>query len=164
MKRRPRIYYSASQRSLMWERWRKGETLHQIARLFDRYHSSIQGILAESGGIRPTERRRSKSSLTLIEREEISRGVVSGKSMRAIAAALGRAPSTISREIRRNDGPRGYRASQADQAAWDRGCRPKVCKLVQNRELAQVVASKLRLEWSPEQVAGWPKRSHPDDE
>ena len=82
MKKRPRIYYSASQRTLIWERWRKGETLHQIARLFDRYHSSIQGILAESGGIRPTERRRSKSSLTLIEREEISRGVVSGKSMR----------------------------------------------------------------------------------
>ena len=164
MKRRPRIYYSASQRALMWERWRKGDTLHQIARLFDRYHSSIQGILAESGGIRPTERHRSRSALTLIEREEISRGIVEGRSIRAIAAALGRAPSTISREIRRNDGPQGYRASQADQAAWDRGCRPKVCKLVQNRELAQLVASKLRLEWSPEQVAGWLKRSNPNDE
>jgi IS30 family transposase len=102
--------------------------------------------------------------LTLIEREEISRGIVEGRSTRAIAAALGRAPSTISREIRRNDGPQGYRASQADQAAWVRGCRPKVCKLVQNRELAQLVASKLRLEWSPEQVAGWLKRSNPDDE
>jgi Helix-turn-helix domain len=111
MKQRPRIYYSASQRALIWERWRKGETLHQIARLFDRYHSSIQGILAESGGIRPTERRRSRSGLTLIEREEISRGIVASKSIRAIAAALGRAPSTISREIRRNDGPQGYRAS-----------------------------------------------------
>jgi IS30 family transposase len=100
----------------------------------------------------------------LIEREEISRGIVEGRSTRAIAAALGRAPSTISREIRRNDGPQGYRASQADQAAWDRGCRPKVCTLVQNRELAQLAASKLRLEWSPEQVAGWLKRSNPDDE
>ena len=140
MKRRPRIYYSASQRALIWERWRKGETLHQIARLFDRYHSSIQRILAESGGIRPAERHRSRSALTLIEREEISRGMVAGKSIRAIAAALGRAPSTISREIRRNDGPQGYRASQADQAAWDRGCRPKVCKLVQNRALAHLVA------------------------
>ena len=164
MKRRPRIYYSARQRALIWERWRKGETLHQIARLFDRYHSSIQRIVAESGGIRPPERRRSRSALTLSEREEISRGVVAGKSMRAIAATLARAPSTISREIRRNDGPQGYRASQADQAAWVRGCRPKVCKLVQNRELAQLVASKLRLEWSPEQVAGWLKRSNPDDE
>jgi len=101
MKKRPRIYYSARQRALIWERWRKGETLHPIARLFDRYHSSIQRIVAESGGIRPTERRRSRSALTLIEREEISRGVVAGKSMRAIAATLARAPSTISREIRR---------------------------------------------------------------
>src|SRR5512135_1018969 len=164
MKQRPRIYYSASQRALMWEHWRKGETLHQIARLFDRYHSSVHRILAQSGGIRPAERHRSNSALTLIEREEISRGIVECRSTRAIAAALGRAPSTISREIRRNGGPQGYRASQADQAAWDRGCRPKVCKLVQNRELAQLVASKLRLEWSPEQVAGWLKRSNPDDE
>jgi transposase, IS30 family len=126
MERRRRIYYSASQRALIWERWRKGETLHQIAGLFDRYHSSIQRIVAESGGIRPPERRRSPSALTLIEREEISRGMVAGKSIRAIAATLGRAPSTISREIRRNDGPRGYRASQADQAAWDRGKRPQL--------------------------------------
>jgi IS30 family transposase len=139
MKQRPRIYYSPSQRTLMWERWRKGDTLHQIAKLFDRYHSSIQRILAESGGIRPTERHRARSALTLIEREEISRGVVAGKSIRAIAATLGRAPSTVSREIRRNEGPRGYRASQAEQAAWDRGRRPQVCKLVQNRALAQLV-------------------------
>ena len=89
---------------------------------------------------------------------------MAGRSIRAIAASLGRAPSTISREIRRNDGAQGYRASQADQAAWDRGRRPKVCKLVQNRELAHLVASKLRLEWSPEQVAGWLRRANPDDE
>jgi len=93
--RRPRICYSASQRALIWERWRKGETLHQIAGLFDRYHSSIQRIVAESGGIRPAERRRSKVALSLNEREEISRGVVAGKSFRSIAATLGRAPSTI---------------------------------------------------------------------
>jgi IS30 family transposase len=164
MKQRPRIYYSASQRSLIWDRWQKGQTLHQIAGLFDRYHSSIQRILAESGGIRPTERHRSRSALTLIEREEISRGVVAGRSIRSIAAALGRAPSTISGEIRRNGGPAGYRASRADQAAWDRACRPKVCKLVQNRALAQLVANKLCLEWSPEQIAGWLKRTYPDDE
>lgn len=162
MTRRPRIYYSATQRAHIWERWRQGDTLHQIAKSFDRYHSSIQRIVAESGGIRPAERRRSRLALTLAEREEISRGIVEGRSVRAIAAALGRAPSTISREIRRNDGPKGYRASRADQAAWDRGCRPKVCKLVQNRKLAQLVASKLRREWSPEQVAGWLKRSYPD--
>jgi transposase, IS30 family len=143
MKQRSRIYYSASQRALIWERWRKGETIHQIAGLFDRYHSSIQRILAESGGIQPAERHRSRLALTLTEREEISRGVVAGSSIRSIAASLGRAPSSISREIRRNGGPGGYRASRADQAAWDRAWRPKVCKLVQNRALAQLVASKL---------------------
>ena len=89
---------------------------------------------------------------------------MAGKSIRVIAATLGRAPSTISREIRRNDGPQGYRASQAEQAAWDRGGRPKVCKLAQNRALAHLVAHKLRLEWSPEQIAGWLKRAHLDDE
>ena len=164
MKQRPRIYYSANQRSLIWDRWQKGATLHQIAGLFDRYHSSIHRILAESGGIRPTERHRSRSALTLTEREEISRGVAAGSSIRSIAALLGRAPSTISREIRRNGDPAGYRASRADQAAWDRACRPKVCKLVQHRTLAQLVASKLRLEWSPEQIAGWLKRTYPNDE
>lgn len=164
MKQRPRIYYSASQRALIWERWRKGETIHQIARLFDRGHSSIQRILSESGGIRPAERRRSSLALTLSEREEISRGVVAGRSIRSIAASLGRAPSSISREIRRNGGPVGYRAAAAEQAAWDRACRPKVCKLVRNRALAHLVASKLCREWSPEQIAGWLKRTYADDE
>ena len=165
MKQRPRIYYSASQRALIWERWQKGETLHQIAGLFDRYHSSIQRIVAETGGIRPADRRRSRWALALSEREEISRAVVAGHSIRSIAASLGRAPSTISREIRRNGGaPGGYRASRADQAAWDRAGRPKICKLVQNRALAHLIASKLCLEWSPEQIAGWLKRTYPNDE
>src|SRR5215470_6568813 len=163
MKYRRRIYYSASQRALMWDRWQKGETLHQIARLFDRHHSAIQGILAETGGIRPAERHRSSQALTLSEREDISRGVVAGRSIRSIAASLGRAPSTVSRELHRNGGAGGYRASRADQAAWARACRPKVCKLVRNRALAQLVASKLCLEWSPEQIAGWLKRSYPND-
>jgi len=164
MKQRRRIYYSASQRAIIWDRWHKGETIHQIAGSFDRFHSSIQRILAETGGIHPAERRRSKSALTLAEREEISRGVVAGISMRSIAASLCRAPSTISREVRRNGGPGGYRASSADQAAWDRAHRPKVCKLIQNRALAHLVAGKLCLEWSPEQIAGWLKRTYPDDE
>jgi IS30 family transposase len=164
MKQRPRIYYSASQRALIWERWQKGDTLHRIAGLFDRYHSSIQRIVAETGGIRPADRRRSRLALVLSEREEISRAVVAGQSMRSIAASLGRAPSTISRELRRNGGAGGYRASRAEQAAWDRTCRPKVCKLVQNRALAHLVASKLCREWSPEQIAGWLKRTYHDDE
>ena len=150
MKYRQRIYYTESQKVLMWARWQKGDSLHAIARLFDRGHSSVQRILGEAGGIRPAQRSRSRLTLTLSEREEISRGVVAGHSRRSIAESLGRAPSTVSREIRRNGGPRRYRASQADQAAWDRARRPKRCKLVENRGLARIVASKLKLHWSPE--------------
>ena len=148
----------------MWDRWQKGDSLHAIARLFDRGHSSVQGILGETGGIRPPQRSRSSLTLALPEREEISRGIVAGHSMRSIAESLGRAPSTVSREIGRNGGPRRYRASQADQAAWDRARRPKRCKLVENRALARIVASKLKLRWSPDQVAGWLKHTYPDDE
>jgi Transposase and inactivated derivatives, IS30 family len=164
MKQRPRIYYTESQKALMWERWQKGESLQQIAQLFDRNHSSIQGILAESGGIQPAPRCRSRLALTLAEREEISRAVVADQSMHSIATSLGRAPSTISREIKRNGGQECYRASQADQAAWDRAHRPKSCKLVQNRALAHIVAGKLQWQWSPEQIAGWLKRTYPGDE
>jgi IS30 family transposase len=158
MKQKPRIYYTESQRALMWERWRKGDSLQMIAQLFDRNHSSIQRILAESGGIEPARRRRSKLALTLSEREEISRQVFAGCSIRSVAARLGRAPSTISREIKRNGGRGGYRANLADQHAWDRARRPKPCKLTENRMLANMVASKLQLQWSPEQVAGWLKQ------
>lgn len=164
MKQRPRIYYTEEQKALMWDRWQKGESLNAIARLFDRHHPSIQRILAETGGIRPAPRRRSRLSLTLAEREEISRGVVAGRSIRSMASGLCRAPSTVSREIRRNGGLRRYRAGKADQAAWGRAHRPKTCKLVENRALARIVASKLQLEWSPEQIAGWLKRTYPDDE
>ncbi len=164
MKQRPRIYYTETDKSLMWDRWQKGESLNSIARLFDRHHSAIQRILARTGGIRPPEKRRSSLALTLAEREEISRGVVAGLSLRSIAASLGRAPSTVSREIKRNGGRRHYRANVADQAAWDRAHRRKTCKLAQNRALARIVASKLQLEWSPRQIAGWLKRTFPDDE
>jgi len=164
MKQRPRIYYTEGQKALMWERWRKGESLQEIAQLFDRNHSSIHRILAETGGIRPAQRRRSRLALTLAEREEISRALASGHSIRLIAAVLKRAPSTISREIQRNGGQSCYRASQADQAAWDRARRPKTCRLAENRTLARIVATKLQLMWSPEQIAGWLKRTYPDGE
>jgi len=161
---RPRIYYTESQKALMWERWQKGDSLQQIAQLFDRNHTSVQGILVRTGGIRPAQRHRSRLALTLAEREEISRAVAAGHSMRSMATLLGRAPSTISREIQRNGGQQWYRASQADQAAWDRAQRPKPCKLVQNRSLAGIVAGRLQSLWSPEQIAGWLKRTYPDDE
>ena len=164
MKQRPRIYYTQTQKALMWERWKKGESLQQIAQLFDRNHSSVHGILAETGGIRPPERCRSRLALTFAEREEISRAVVAGQSIRSIAMLLKRAPSTISREIRRNSGPGCYRATQADQAAWNRALRPKTCKLVANRKLANLVAGKLQRQWSPQQIAGWLKHAYAHDE
>jgi IS30 family transposase len=100
----------------------------------------------------------------LAEREEISRGVVAGHSIQLMARLLGRAPSTVSREINRNGGRRHYRANRADQAAWDRACRPKPCKLVSSRALARLVANKLRRRWSPQQIAGWLKRTYPHDQ
>jgi IS30 family transposase len=164
MKYRTRIQYTEADKALMWERWRRGESLQAIAQLFDRNHSAIGGILVRTGGIRPSPRCRSALALRLSEREEISRGVMAGRSMRTIARALGRAPSTVSREIGRNGARWAYRASEADAAAWQRARRPKRCKLAQNRALARLVAEKLRLEWSPYQVAGWLKRTYPQDE
>jgi len=164
MKQQARIYYTEADKSLMWDRWQKGESLHSIAGHFGRRHSSVRGILARTGGIRPAQRRRARIALSLAEREEISRGVVAGQSARAIARLLGRAASTVSREVRRNGGRRGYRANAADQAAWDRAHRPKTCKLADNRVLARIVAKKLQLEWAPRQIAGWLKRTYPDNE
>ncbi len=164
MKYRPRIYYTETDKALMWDRWQKGDSLHAIAKLFDRSHGSIAGILSRTGGIRPAQRKRSQRALTLAEREEISRGVIAGQSLRTIAALLGRAPSTVSREINRNGGRRQYRANKAEQAAWDRAHRRKTCKLAQNRVLAHIVAEKLQLQWAPEQIAGWLRYMYPDDE
>ena len=164
MRRRKRICYTDAQKALMWDRWQKGDSLTAIARVFDRNHSSVEGILKETGGIRPPRRRRSRLALSLSEREEISRGVAKGLSMRAIAARLGRAPSTISRELRRNGGYARYRASRADQAAWERAHRPKTCKLAEYPALGHMVAEKLQLQWAPRQIAGWLKRTYPEDE
>lgn len=155
---RLRRHITDSEKTLLWERWQRGESLHQIARWLGRRHSSIRRVIAQAGGIRPLPRRRSPRALTLSEREEISRRVAFGQSLRQIAAQLGRAPSTISREVERNGGHDGYRASHADQRAWDRARRPKVCKLRKHRVLARWVADKLQLQWSPVQIAGWLKQ------
>lgn len=163
MRYRKRIRYTESQKAQMWDRWQRGDSLHKIAQLFDRRHTSVRGILAESGGIRPRRRQRSRLALSVEEREQISRSLVAGHSLRAIAASLGRAPSTVSREICRNLGRDSYRANQADQAAWNRALRPKACKLALHHELAEHVAGKLQLHWSPEQIAGWLKRTYPLD-
>ena len=161
---RTRINYTAAQKADIWDRWQRGESLNPIGRLFDRPSSSIFNMLAPTGGIRPPPRQRSRLALTLAEREEISRGLACCLSLRAIATQLGRSPSTISRELHRNGGATGYRAVKADQAAWDRARRPKRCKLACNRSLSRTIATKLRLLWSPHQIAGWLKREYPEDE
>ena len=159
---RTRIYYSAKQKAEMWDRWQRGESLNAIGRAFDRPSSSIFGQLSPTGGIRPVPRKRSRLALTLSERETISRGLAGHQSLRSIALSLGRSPSTISRELKRNGGYDQYRAVAAEQAAWDRAKRPKLCKLALNRPLARTVAQKLKRQWSPEQIAGWLKLNHPD--
>ncbi len=164
MKYRTRVLYTEADKALMWDRWRKGDSLHAIGRFLGRRHGSITAVLLRTGGIQPAKRTRSSRVLSLAEREEISRGVVSGRSVRSIAASLRRAPSTVSREINRNGGRRGYRANLADKAAWDRAHRPKTCKLAGNRALTGIVAEKLQLQWSPRQIAGWLKRTYPHDE
>ena len=164
MKRRTRITYSDTQKAEMWDRWQRGESLKSIGRLFDRSSSSIYGILSVTGGIRPPLRSRSKLALKLTEREEISRGIALGNSLRSIAAQLGRSPSTISREVNLNGGYDNYRAALADQAAWSRALRPKPCKLAGRPALCRTVAEKLRLLWSPQQIAGWLKREFPGEE
>ncbi|MFC1605815.1 IS30 family transposase [Pseudomonadota bacterium] len=164
MARKPRIHYTETDKAVMWDRWQKGDSLEKIAQLFDRSHGSVARILRQTGGIRPPKRVRSRQTLSAAEREEISRGVVAGCSLRSIAASLHRAPSTISREIQRNGGQQQYRATVADQAAWDRAHRPKSCKLTQNSALACIVANKLQSAWSRRQIAGWLKRTYPDHE
>jgi len=161
---RTRIKYTSEQKSEIWDRWKRGESLKEIGRAFDRGSSSIYGQLSPTGGIRPSARRRSGLALTISEREEISRGVAVGHSMRWIASNLDRSPSTISREVKRNGGLGSYRASKADQSAWKRAHRPKTCKLAMNSELRDAVSIKLELEWSPQQIAGWLKYEYPGDE
>ena len=164
MSYRTRIKYTDKQKTEIWNRWQRGESLKEIGRAFDRGSSSIYGQLSPTGGIRPAMRRRAPLALTLSEREEISRGLASDQSMRGMAARLNRSPSTISREIKRHGGLSDYRASQAEQSAWDSAKRPKRCKLACNPELRDAVADKLRHSWSPEQIAGWLKYEYPADQ
>ncbi len=164
MKRRYRRGFSTAEKTELWDRWQRGESLRAIGRVFGKPSSSIYFQLAPYGGIRPAPRRRSRLALSLSEREEISRGIVAERSIRSMARLLGRSPSTVSREIRRNGGYDRYRAALADKRAWDGARRPKRCKLARLPPLCREVARKLRLNWSPEQIAGWLKRAHPGEE
>ena len=161
MKQRRRIYYSAVQRSEIWDRWQAGESMSSIGRRFDRESSSVFSVISPTGGIRPSVRQRAKQALTLSEREEISRWLSMRRSLRSIARHLGRSASTVSREVSRNGGADRYRANRSDQAAWDRARRPKLCKLACHPFLRRTVSMGLRRQWSPEQIAGWLKRTYP---
>lgn len=163
MAQRGRPGLSVLQKVEMWRRWKKGESHSDIGRALGKQAASIHGMIRIHGGIAPLLRKRSNRSLSWEEREEISRGVAAGISMRAIALAIGRAASTVSREIARNGGVKKYRATIADEAAWSRGCRPKRCRLAAMPRLRQVVAAKLRMNWSPEQISGWLKREYRQD-
>jgi len=154
---------SRQQKVELWARWKAGQSLSDIGRSLGKHAGSIFGVLFAKGGIAPAARGRSRLSLSLHEREEISRGLVAGLSMRKIATQLGRAPSTISREIRRNEGRGKYRAINADERAWRSACRPKPCRLAVNRSLQMVVAQKLTDNWSPQQISGWLKIEYLDD-
>jgi IS30 family transposase len=157
------VKLSANQRIDMWGRWKAGQSLHEIGRAFSKDHVSIQFMLSQHGGIAPASRRRSLLTLTLVEREDISRGIASGWSIREIAKGLQRAVSTVSREVARHGGRPHYRASAADQQAWQSALRPKSCLLAIHVKLQAIVASKLVLDWSPEQISGWLKTQYPDN-
>ena len=154
---------SWAEKNELWQRWRRGETLDQIAQALRRGSSSIYDYVGTEGGIAPRPRRRSRLALTTTEREEISRQLARGGSLRAISRALGRAPSTICREVARNHGRADYRAAPADRQAWRRTRRPKRCRLARHPALRRVVAAKLALQWSPQQISGWLRGAFPGD-
>ncbi len=159
-----RVELSVTQRTDVWCRWKAGQSLHMIGRAFGKPHTSIHCLLSHHGGIVPAIRRRSLLALTLAEREDISRGIACGSSIRDIAKRLERAASTVSREVARHGGRPEYRANEADQQAWESALRPKRCLLAIHVKLQKMVASKLIQDWSPEQVSGWLKIRYPDDE
>jgi IS30 family transposase len=154
---------NAHERRELWKRWKEGQTLAQIGAALERGKSTIYTVLQRAGGVAPRERCRAHSHLTAHEREEISRGLVAGESVRGIARQLGRSASTISREIVRNGGRHTYRAAQAEHRAWRQAERPKPCLLASNEPLRRAVAHKLQANWSPQQIAGWLQQVHPDE-
>lgn len=141
-------------RALLWRMWADGKSFSEISVVVGHPPGSIFTVVKQTGGYVPAVRKRRDGHLTAAEREEISRGLARGASIRAIALALGRAPSTVTREVSRNKGPKHYRAVDADDRAWRRARRPKRCLLALRPALRDYVAGKLSEDWSPEQIAG----------
>lgn len=160
---RNRKLLSVAEQNTLWQERRRGATAREIGAVFGMPAHSINLWVVRYGGVAPTARHRATTALTLAEREEISRGMASQESVRAIARRLGRSPGTISREIRRNDGRGHYRANRADRRAWAQARRPKRCRLAGSPRLCAVVTGKLREQWSPEQIAAWLRRTYPNE-
>lgn len=150
-------------RAELWQRWKSGQSLTEISRALGRPLNSVFGHIRANGGVPPLLRRRGSLSLTLADREEISRGLSAGASLRSIARQLARPPSTVCREVTRNGGRSCYRATDADVRSWKQARRPKTCKLVRFRRLQRVVARKLQADWSPEQISHWLRGQFADD-
>lgn len=155
--------FTNEQEDAVWQLWRRGEPTRLIARSLRVNTSAVSRYLAKHGGVRPVPRRRSRLHLTVEQREEVTRGIAAGLSSRAIAASIGRAASTVSREIARNGGRDAYRATSADAAAWRRAARPKPTRLASDSELLRIVRDRLDADWPPEQIAHWLRRQHPRD-
>jgi len=163
MAKRGGVGFSHEEKTKLWARWKAGDCVSDIARSLEVPGSRVHYVLAGAGGIVPSPRSRASRALRMEEREEISRGIAAKKSASQIAARLGRATCTITREIKRNGGPESYRAKEADALAWERARRPKPCRLALNRKLRYAVAGKLGAQWSPEQIGGWLKQEFPMD-
>ena len=163
MQRVRRSRMTVSDKAAIWDRWKRGESLSEIGRAIGRIPGAVFHVVRARGGIPPAPRCRSSQALTVGEREEISRGLATGVSFRQIGARLGRPTSTVSREVGRHGGRRWYRAAVADADAWDRALRPQLCRLAQHPSLRAQVAEKLDADWSPQQISGWLKRTHPKD-
>jgi IS30 family transposase len=162
-RRRTRVRFSDAERALAWQRWKEGALYPAIAKEIGHSVTAVTYLIVRHGGIAPAKQVRSERVLSAIEREEISRGLVSGESFRSIAKRLARAPSTISREIHRHGGVQRYRAQAADGEAWNLARRPKTCRLAINPSLGELVWGKLRANWSPEQISHWLMKTYPDD-
>ena len=163
MQRVRRSRMTVSDKAAIWDRWKRGESLSEIGRAIGRIPGAVFHVVRARGGVPPAPRCRSSQALTVGEREEISRGLATGVSFRQIGARLGRPTSTVSREVGRHGGRRWYRAAVADADAWDRALRPQLCRLAQHPSLRAQVAEKLDADWSPQQISGWLKRTHPKD-
>ena len=156
-----RRLFSPTQCAELWRRYKAGESNLGIGRALGGRTSAIHRVLQSTGGIAPMERCRSSRVLSLVERQEVSRGIAGGFTIRAIARGLNRAVSSVSQEVSRHGGRELYRAAEADLAAWESALRPKLCLLARNRQLQRIVAVKLKQDWAPQQIAGWLKDEYP---